>query len=130
MAQWVERTLVDRTLWTPILSSLKLDLDIKAFKPGQFSSLPSNANGEQVPRPYSSLSSPRINPTEFFFYAAAAGVVSNQLIKLQVSNKVMAKQRPNSFSILDEIPPARDLWMLVTGTGIAPFMPILGDKEV
>ncbi len=130
MTQWVEGTVVERTLWTPVLFSLKLDLDVNAFKPGQFTSLALNINGEQVARPYSFFSSPKVNPKEFFFYAASDGVLSNQLIELQVGDKILAKQQPNGFFILDEIPPARDLWMLATGTGIAPFMSILGDEEV
>jgi ferredoxin/flavodoxin---NADP+ reductase len=69
-------------LWTPILFSLKLDLDINPFKPGQFTNLALNINGEQVVRPYSFFSSPGVNPAEFFFYAAADEVLSKQLIKL------------------------------------------------
>lgn len=130
MAQWVEGTVVERTLWTPILFSLKVDLDINPFKPGQFTSLALNIDDELIARPYSFFSPPHISPKEFFFYAASDGVLSNQLIKLQVGDKVMAKQQPNGFFILDEIPPAEDLWMLATGTGIAPFMSILKDEEV
>lgn len=130
MAQWVEGTVVERTLWTPILFSLKVEMDVKPFKPGQFTSLALTINGEQIARPYSFFSPPAENPKEFFFYAASDGVLSNELIKLGVGDKVMAKQQPNGFFILDEIPPAENLWMLATGTGIAPYMSILHDAEV
>ncbi len=130
MATWVEGTVIERTLWTPVLFSLKIDMQTNPFKPGQFTSLALEIDGEQVARPYSFFSPPQANPKEFFFYAADGGVLSTQLIKLQVGDKVLAKQQPNGFFVLDEIPAADDLWMLATGTGIAPFMSILHDPEV
>lgn len=129
MAQWKEGKVVEYTRWTDILFSLKIDVAINDFAAGQFTSLALDVDGERVARPYSFISAPADNPKEFFFYTATEGRLSNALVKLRVGDSVWVKQQPNGFFVLNEIPEADDLWMLATGTGIAPFMSILGTEE-
>lgn len=130
MAQWIEGKVVESTHWTPILFSLKIDAETKPFRAGQFTSLALEIDGERIARPYSFISAPHIDPKEFFFYTATNGQLSNELVKLKVGDAVWVKEQPNGFFVLDEIPQAEDLWMLATGTGIAPFLSILETEEV
>lgn len=129
MAEWVEGTVVENIHWTENLFSLKIDADITDFKAGQFTSLALEIDGERVARPYSHLSSPGQRPLEYFFYTAAGGVLSNALVKLNEGDKVWVKKKSNGFFILDEIPEAKELWMLGTGTGVAPYFSILHTDE-
>ena len=130
MASWIDGKIVENIHWHENLFSLKVEADIDLFTAGQFTSLALEINGEKVARPYSFLSPPGQNPLEFFFYVATDGALSNALVKLNVGDTVMLKQKPNGFFILDEIPTSRDLWMIATGTGIAPYFSILGAEEV
>jgi ferredoxin/flavodoxin---NADP+ reductase len=130
MTQWVQGTVAANIHWTANLFSLKINADIGSFTAGQFTSLALDIDGERVARPYSFLSSPHQQPLEFFFYTATDGVLSNALVELKVGDAVWVKQPANGFFVLDEIPTdARELWMLGTGTGVAPYFSMLNTDE-
>ena len=125
MAEWLEGKVVENIHWTGNLFTLKIKADIKPFEAGQFSSLGLMIDGELVARPYSFLSSPGADLLEFFFYTAEGGVLSNAFYALNPGDTVLVKNPANGFFTLDEVPASRDLWMIGTGTGIAPFLSIL-----
>lgn len=129
MANWIEGKVVQNIHWTENLFSLKVDADVDLFKAGQFTSLALDIDGKRIARPYSYLSSPGQKPLEFFFYTANDGVLSNALVKLDPGDSIWVKQKANGYFILDEIPDTDDLWMLATGTGVAPFFSILNTTE-
>lgn len=130
MANWVEGSIVENIHWHENLFSLKVDAEIDPFTAGQFTSLALDIDGERVARPYSFLSSPGQKPLEFFFYVATDGVLSNELVTLEPGDTLWLKQQANGFFTLQEVPASRDLWMIGTGTGIAPYFSILGSPEV
>lgn len=129
MAQWIEGTVVENIHWTENLFTLKIDADVDDFTAGQFTSLALDIDGERIARPYSYLCSPQDRPLEFFFYTATGGVLSNALVKLDAGDKVFVKQQSNGFFVLREVPECEEMWMLGTGTGIAPFFSILNTDE-
>ncbi len=129
MASWIEGKIVENIHWHSNLFSLKVDADIKPFSAGQFTSLALEINGEQIARPYSILSAPGEKPLEFFFYVATDGVLSNALVAKAPGDSVLLKEEANGFFTLDEVPASRDLWMIGTGTGIAPYLSILSTEE-
>ena len=125
MRNWLAGKVVDNIHWTDTLFSLKIDADVDNFSAGQFASLALDIDGERVARPYSYLSAPHERPLEFYFYTATGGKLSNALVNLGPGDEVWVTQQANGFFTLDEVPQARDLWMIGTGTGIAPFLSIL-----
>ena len=129
MAQWVEGRVVENIHWSENLFTLKIDANVDSFTAGQFTSLALDIDGKRIARPYSYLSSPQQRPLEFFFYTATDGVLSNVLVKLKPNESVWVKQQANGFFILDEVPESNELWMLGTGTGVAPFFSILNTDE-
>lgn len=129
MADWIEGKIVDSQHWTENLFSLRIAADIQHFKAGQFTSLALDMDGERVARPYSFLSSPGQQPLEFFFYTATGGTLSNALVELNSGDSVWVKNQANGFFVLDEIPDCKEMWMLGTGTGVAPLLSILGTEE-
>lgn len=129
MAQWIEGKIVNNIRWSENLFSLKVDADIDNFVAGQFTSLALDIDGERIARPYSYLSPPHEKPAEFFFYAATGGILSNTMYKLEPGDSIWIKKGANGFFILDEVPEAKHLWMLGTGTGLAPYLSILKTDE-
>ena len=125
MKDWIEGTVVENIHWTENLFSLKVDAAVNDFTAGQFTSLALDIDGARIARPYSYLSSPDERPVEFFFYTAEGGVLSNALVKLNIGDNLWIKQNANGFFTLDEVPDSRDIWMIGTGTGIAPFYSML-----
>jgi ferredoxin--NADP+ reductase len=129
MTQWIEGKVSENIHWTENLFTLKIDADVDTFTAGQFTSLALDIDGERIARPYSYLSSPQQRPLEFFFYTATDGMLSNALVKLERGDSIWVKQQSNGFFVLDEIPECADLWLLGTGTGVAPFFSILNTDE-
>jgi ferredoxin--NADP+ reductase len=129
MAEWIEGKIVANTHWTENLFTLQIEANISQFTAGQFTSLALDIDGERIARPYSFLSSPGQQPLEFFFYTATGGVLSNQLVELDCGSPVWVKNQANGFFVLNEVPESEELWMIGTGTGVAPFLSILGTDE-
>ena len=129
MTPWIEGTVVENLHWTDNLFSLRIEAAVDNFTAGQFTSLALDIDGERIARPYSYLSSPGQQPIEFFFYTATGGALSNALVKLEPGDKVFVRKGANGFFVLDEVPPCKEMWMLGTGTGLAPFLSILGTEQ-
>jgi len=53
------------------------------------------------------------------------GPLSPPLARLRAGDKLYVADNPSGFLVLAEVPPAEDLWLVSTGTGIAPFLSIL-----
>ena len=129
MANWIAGKVLENIHWTDNLFSLKVEAKVAPFTAGQFTSLALDIDGERIARPYSFLSSPGEQPLEFFFYTAIDGVLSNALVELEPNDTLWLKAEGNGFFTLDEVPASRDLWMIGTGTGIAPYLSILGTAQ-
>jgi ferredoxin--NADP+ reductase len=56
--------------------------------------------------------------------------LSPRLFTLQAGDEVLVSDRPSGFLTVSEIPDARHLWMIATGTGIGPFLAILKSQAV
>lgn len=129
MKDWIEGQVVGIVHWTDHLFTLRIDAAIEPFVAGQFTSLGLEIDGERIARPYSYMNPPGQKPLEFFLYTATGGLLSNALAHLEPSKPVWLKTGANGFFTLSEVPASRDLWMIATGTGVAPFYSILRTDE-
>lgn len=102
------------------------------FTAGQFARL-GIAVTESGPvfRPFSMVSPPLASQLEFFAIIIPQGEFSEELLRLQVGHTLLLDQQAYGFLTLDRFlePPPGHLWLLATGTGIAPFLSILQDAE-
>ena len=55
----------------------------------------------------------------------ARGAAVAALARLKAGDALFVADNPSGFLVLSEVPPAEDLWLVATGTGIAPFLSIL-----
>jgi ferredoxin--NADP+ reductase len=62
---------------------------------------------------------------EFYGVIVPQGPLSPRLSGLKAGDTLYVADNPSGFLVLAEVPPAEDLWLLATGTGIAPFLSIL-----
>lgn len=129
MSEWVQGEVIENIHWTQNLFSLRINAPVDEFKAGQFTSLGLDIDGERTARPYSFLSAPGEQPLEFFFYTATDGVLSNAMVALKPGDEIFVKREANGFFTLDEVPSAKTLWLLGTGTGIAPYFSMLKTAE-
>ncbi len=67
---------------------------------------------------------------EFFSIVVPGGEFTSELSRLEVGDTLLVERQAYGFLTLDRFVDGQDLWMLATGTGIAPFLSILQDFEV
>ena len=118
--------------WSPTLFSLRCTRDPGfRFRPGQFARLGvRKASGSIIWRAYSMVSAPHDEFLEFFSIVVPGGEFTSELSRLQVGDELLVERLPFGFLTLDRFVDGRDLWLLASGTGLAPFLSILQDPEV
>jgi len=130
MITWTQGKILENCHHTDKLFSLKVDADVLSFNAGQFTRLGLDINCERVTRPYSYKNSPDEKVLEFYISTIPDGMLSNKLRQLAYGDSVWIRPKASGLFTLDTVPVSDDLWMLATGTGIAPFLSILKTKEV
>ncbi|MDT3706519.1 MAG: ferredoxin--NADP reductase [Thiobacillus sp.] len=125
MSEWVEASVVERIRWNDALISLRFEAELEPFEAGQFIRAGLDVDGERIGRPYSLVNAPDERPHEIYFNVVREGPLSPRLAQLRSGEGFWVAPTPNGFLTLDEIPAARDLWLLATGTGVGPFLSIL-----
>lgn len=86
---------------------------------------------EEIFRAYSIVSSPFDEHLTFFSIVIPDGAFTSQLQHLQVGDELLLNTTPFGFLTLARYqqPQAKDLWLLATGTGVAPFLSMLQDTK-
>ncbi|MFC4864571.1 ferredoxin--NADP reductase [Pseudomonas sp. MAHUQ-62] len=130
--KFTRQTLLDVETLTPSLFTLRTTRDAGyRFRAGQFARLGvTKADGSTVWRAYSMVSAPHDEHLEFFSIVVPGGEFTSELSRLAVGGTLMVDKTSFGFLTLDRFVDGRDLWLLATGTGLAPFLSILQDLEV
>ncbi|MGH8355587.1 MAG: ferredoxin--NADP reductase, partial [Pseudomonas sp.] len=130
--KFTRQTLLDVQTLTPSLFTLRTTRDAQLrFRAGQFARLGvAKADGSTVWRAYSMVSAPHDEHLEFFSILVPGGEFTSELSRLKVGDQLLVGRQPFGFLTLDRFVDGRDLWLLATGTGLAPFLSILQDFEV
>src|SRR6266481_3774216 len=123
--QWLETKVLDNRHWTDTLFSLRVAGPALAFEAGQFVRLALNIGGERIARPFSFVNPPADPVHEFYGIVVPEGPLSPRLARLQPGDTLYLASNPAGFLVLSEVPDAETLWLVSTGTGIAPFLSIL-----
>ena len=130
MSKWVEGRVLENRVWTDTLFSLKVKAQKLQFEAGQFVRIALDVEGERVARPFSFVNAPADPVMEFYGVVVPEGPLSPHLARLKAGDALYVADNPSGFLVLREVPLADDLWLLATGTGIAPFLSILRTGEV
>lgn len=130
--KFTRQTLLDVQTLTPSLFTLRTTRDAGfRFRAGQFARLGvTKADGSTVWRAYSMVSAPYDEHLEFFSIVVPEGEFTSELSRLKEGDTLMVDKQAFGFLTLDRFIDGRDLWLLATGTGLAPFLSILQDLEV
>lgn len=130
MAAWNTGIVVAHQQWSPNLYSLFIESEIEPYLAGQFVKVGLELDGEIVGRPFSLCNAPGTRPLEIYYTVVPEGALSPRLARLAVGDEVLVAPRANGFLTLEEVPSARHLWLMATGTGIGPFLAILDTETV
>ena len=122
MAKWLEGRVIENRHWTDALFSLRVEAARLDFEAGQFVRI---ALQETLARPFSFVNAPEDPVLEFYGIVVPEGPLSPRLALLKEGDRLLVASNPAGFLVLSEVPDADTLWMVSTGTGIAPFLSIL-----
>jgi ferredoxin--NADP+ reductase len=125
VAKFIEGKVIGQHCWSEGLLSLEVEADRIDFEAGQFTKLALPVEGAMLARAYSFVNAPREGHYEFYYNIVPDGPLSVRLARLQAGDAVWLAPRAAGFLVLSEVPDAENLWLLATGTGIAPFLSIL-----
>ena len=118
--------------WTNTLFSFTMTRPAHfKFTAGQFARIGIKVGDELVVRAYSVVSSPFDETLEFFSIVVPEGAFTSNLQHLKVDDDIYLEKIPYGFLTLAryQLPLPKDLWLLGTGTGLAPFISMLQDFE-
>src|SRR5690606_36959708 len=99
------------------------------FRSGEFVMIGLPNAEKPVFRAYSIASPSWDEELEFFSIKVPDGPLTQHLQKIQPGDTVLMRQKATGTLVLDALTPAKRLWMISTGTGIAPFASVLRDPE-
>lgn len=116
--------------WNERLFSFRTTRDPNyRFKNGQFTMIGIESDGKPLMRAYSFVSANYEEEFEFFSIKVPDGSLTSRLQHLKIGDTVLVNTKPTGTLILDRLLPAKRLYLISTGTGIAPFMSIIKDPE-
>ncbi len=116
--------------WTDSLFSFKTTRNSAfRFANGQFVMLGLEIDGRPLLRAYSLVSTNYDDHIEFLSIKVAEGPLTSRLQNICEGDQILIGKKPTGTLILQNIEPGRTLYLLSTGTGLAPFMSIIRDPE-
>ncbi len=130
MSNFNEERVVNVHHWTDSLFSFRTTRSPSfRFQSGQFTMIGLSVEGRPLLRAYSLASAPYDDELEFFSIKVANGPLTSRLQHLKVGDSVIVSRKPTGTLVLDNLLPGRNLYLLGTGTGLAPFLSLIKDPE-
>ena len=103
------------------------------FRAGEFVMIGLMSEGEKpkpILRAYSIASPVWDEELEFYSIKVPDGPLTSRLQRIQPGDRVIVKSKPVGTLVTDALLPGKRLWLVCTGTGIAPFASLLRDPDV
>lgn len=116
--------------WNDSLFSFKTTRDRGLrFRNGHFLMIGLEIEGRPLMRAYSIASANYEEHLEFFSIKVPDGPLTSRLQHLKIGDPVLVSRKPTGTLLLDDLLPGKNLYLLGTGTGLAPFLSIIKDPE-
>ena len=116
--------------WTDRLFSFTTTRDMGLrFSNGHFTMIGLTVNNKPLLRAYSIVSPNYEEHLEFLSIKVPDGPLTSRLQHIQVGDSIIVGRKPTGTLLIDYLLPGKNLYMLSTGTGMAPFLSVLRDPE-
>lgn len=99
------------------------------FESGQFIMIGLPVDGKPLMRAYSFASAAWEEELEFFSIKVPDGPLTSRLQHLQVGDEILLSKKPTGTLLISDLHPGKRLYLLGTGTGLAPYLSIIKDPE-
>jgi ferredoxin--NADP+ reductase len=116
--------------WTDSLFSFTTTRDPAfRFRNGQFAMIGLEVDGRPLLRAYSMASANYEEELAFFSIKVPDGPLTSRLQHLKEGDRIIVGRKTTGTLVLDNLQDGRNLFLLGTGTGLAPFLSIIKDPE-
>jgi len=101
------------------------------FRSGEFVmiGLPGEDGGRPVMRAYSIASPAWAEELEFFSIKVPGGPLTSRLRDIKAGDQILLGRKPTGTLVLDAVRPGKRLFLLGTGTGLAPWLSIIREPD-
>ena len=131
MSNLLHETITGVRHWTPTLFSFTTTRDPAfRFLSGQFTMIGLPVDGKPLLRAYSMASPHYDEQLEFFSIKVPDGPLTSRLQLIKEGDQVLVGRKAVGTLVQDSLVPGRSLYLLGTGTGLAPFASIVRDPDV
>ena len=116
--------------WTDRLFSFTTTRDpALRFSNGHFTMIGLKVNDKPLLRAYSIVSANYEEHLEFLSIKVPDGPLTSRLQHIQVGDHIIVGKKPTGTLLIDYLLPAKRLYLMSTGTGLAPFLSVIRDPE-
>ncbi len=127
---YIEQTVTDVRPWSARTFSLKLTRpETFDFVNGEFVTIGLRQEGKLVARAYSIVSTRDDPHLEFLSIHVPGGPLTSKLAQVKPGDTVWVNSKATGSLTLNHVRPGRHLYLLATGTGLAPFMSLVRDPQ-
>ncbi|MDO4699665.1 MAG: ferredoxin--NADP reductase [Moraxella sp.] len=131
MSKFIKETVTYVHHWTDSLFTIKTTRsDSLRFRSGEFAMIGLEVDGKPLVRAYSIASPAWAEELEFYSIKVQNGPLTSRLQHIKVGDELLVSKKPTGTLVLDDLLPAKNLYMLATGTGLAPFLSLVREPEV
>ncbi|NZA27341.1 ferredoxin--NADP reductase [Luteimonas sp. SJ-92] len=121
-------TVLDVRHWTDDYFSFTTTRDDGfRFDNGQFVMIGLEIDGRPLMRAYSIASANWEEQLEFFSIKVADGPLTSRLQHIRPGERILIGRKPTGTLLIHDLHPGRNLYLLGTGTGLAPFLAVIRD---
>ena len=117
--------------WTDRLFSFRCTRDpALRFVAGQFAMIGLMVEGKPLVRAYSIVSPPWEEELEFLSIKVQDGPLTSRLQHIKPGDTVVIGKKPTGTLLTENLLPGKTLWLIATGTGLAPFLSLIREPDV
>jgi ferredoxin--NADP+ reductase len=125
-----QETVLEVRHWNDSLFSFKTTRDAGfRFKNGHFVMIGLEVEGKPLLRAYSVASANYEEHLEFYSIKVPDGPLTSRLQHLKPGDQVLVGKKPTGTLVMSHLLPGKRLYLLSTGTGLAPFLSMIRDPE-
>ena len=124
-------TVIEVHHWSTSLFTIRTTRDRGLrFRNGEFAMMGLEVDGKPLMRAYSMASANYEDHLEFYSIKVPDGPLTSRLQHIRVGDELLVSKKPTGTLLYDNLLPGRRLYLLCTGTGLAPFLSIIKDPEI
>jgi len=128
MSAFIEERVLSVHHWTDRLFSFTTTRDqALRFSNGHFTMIGLRTDGKPLLRAYSIASPNYADHLEFLSIKVPDGPLTSKLQHIQPGDTIVVGRKPTGTLLIDYLLPGKRLYLLSTGTGLAPFMSVIRD---